>query len=198
MKQIDCTPKEAAIYDAVKTLLSKGVDIRDMKISEIAYTAGIGKGTVYEYFSSKEELLIKAIAYNIVKEIETVKEYVAKKDAFKEKFYAVFESVYKNKDRGCIMFNIVSKMPEEIFKNKMLSEKLGEQLLNRIKNFILEFVRIGVEQGVILENNDEEYIMLVAKACLGAYISYICHVKNDEDKHRAIDNTYKLFVKALN
>ena len=48
------------------------------------------------------------------------------------------------------------------------------------------------------ENNDEEYIMLVAKACLGAYISYICHVKNDEDKHRAIDNTYKLFVKALN
>lgn len=57
------SPKVLAMYEAVNELMEEGRDIYSMKISEITARAGIGKGTAYEYFSTKEELLGKAIFY---------------------------------------------------------------------------------------------------------------------------------------
>lgn len=54
----DCLKeKEAAIYGAALRLMAAGADLRDVKVQQIAEEAGIGKGTVYEYFSSKEKIL---------------------------------------------------------------------------------------------------------------------------------------------
>ena len=39
------------ILDALQTLLAKK-NIQDISVSEIAKTAGIGKGSIYYYFSS--------------------------------------------------------------------------------------------------------------------------------------------------
>jgi len=57
-------------------IIEKG--IHDLTISQIAQTAGIGKGTFYEYFKSKEELLFELVnllmsEYNIKKEIRLAK-----------------------------------------------------------------------------------------------------------------------------
>ena len=49
--------KKAAVFRAVLKLLRQGRPLGDLKVSEIAEAAGIGKGTVYEYFPSREELL---------------------------------------------------------------------------------------------------------------------------------------------
>ena len=47
--------KELAIYQGVLRLLQEGADIHALKASDIAEAAGLGKGTLYNYFSSKEE-----------------------------------------------------------------------------------------------------------------------------------------------
>ena len=49
--------KKAAVFRAVLHLLRQGRPLGDLKVSEIAEAAGIGKGTVYEYFASKDEIL---------------------------------------------------------------------------------------------------------------------------------------------
>ena len=46
--------KELAIYQGVLRLLEQGADIHALKASDIAAAAGLGKGTLYNYFSSKE------------------------------------------------------------------------------------------------------------------------------------------------
>lgn len=46
--------KKAAVFRAVLKLLRQGRPLGDLKVSEIAEAAGIGKGTVYEYFPSRE------------------------------------------------------------------------------------------------------------------------------------------------
>ena len=46
--------KKAAVFRAVLHLLRQGRPLGDLKVSEIAEAAGIGKGTVYEYFPSRE------------------------------------------------------------------------------------------------------------------------------------------------
>ena len=56
-------PKEKAIYQAVLALFEEGADLNSLTVSEITKRAGIGKGTAYEYFSDKEEMIAKALFY---------------------------------------------------------------------------------------------------------------------------------------
>ena len=51
------TLREHALYAAALRLIEQGCDPKAMKVQQIAEAAGIGKGTVYEYFSSKNEIL---------------------------------------------------------------------------------------------------------------------------------------------
>ena len=55
--------KVLAIYEAVSALIAEGRDMADLKVSDITRRAGIGKGTAYGYFSSKEEMVGRAIIY---------------------------------------------------------------------------------------------------------------------------------------
>lgn len=58
---MDKTKDILILEAAINQFKSKG--FAAVRIADIAKEAGIGKGTVYEYFSSKEELLLKACSY---------------------------------------------------------------------------------------------------------------------------------------
>lgn len=45
------------IFQGVLSLAQQGVPLYEVKVQAIATAAGLGKGTLYEYFSSKEEIL---------------------------------------------------------------------------------------------------------------------------------------------
>ncbi|MCM1145944.1 MAG: TetR/AcrR family transcriptional regulator [Clostridium sp.] len=64
MAENEYLPKEKAIYQAVVELFEEGADLNSLTVSEITKRAGIGKGTAYEYFSDKEEMIAKALFYN--------------------------------------------------------------------------------------------------------------------------------------
>lgn len=53
--------KETALYEAVFRLLARGEKMYSVTVQQIAEEAGIGKGTVYEYFTSREEIISKAM-----------------------------------------------------------------------------------------------------------------------------------------
>lgn len=63
MKNKEFSPKEKAIYRAVIDLFREGADLNSLTVAEITGKAGIGKGTAYEYFSDKEEMIAKAVFY---------------------------------------------------------------------------------------------------------------------------------------
>lgn len=54
--------KKEAIYNAVCTLWQREQSLDALTVQRIAQEAGIGKGTVYEYFTSREEILAQTIA----------------------------------------------------------------------------------------------------------------------------------------
>lgn len=49
--------RKAKVYEAALALTAQGISPASVTIQQLADAAGIGKGTVYEYFSSKEEIL---------------------------------------------------------------------------------------------------------------------------------------------
>ena len=64
MNKEEYLPKEKAVYRAGIELFEEGADINNLTVAEITGRAGIGKGTAYEYFSGKEEMIAKAFFYN--------------------------------------------------------------------------------------------------------------------------------------
>ena len=53
--------KMRLMFEAVSELIRQQRDISTIKVQDITTEAGIGKGTAYEYFSSKEEIIGKYI-----------------------------------------------------------------------------------------------------------------------------------------
>ncbi|MFQ6615076.1 MAG: TetR/AcrR family transcriptional regulator, partial [Fidelibacterota bacterium] len=64
---------EKIIRAAIQVFAEKGLE--KGKIADIARTAGIGKGTVYEYFSSKDEIfdaIEQFVIEDMLQDIETI------------------------------------------------------------------------------------------------------------------------------
>lgn len=84
--------KELALFRAVIELIEEDVDIHSIKVSDITSRAGIGKGTAYEYFSSKEEMVAKAIIWSGEKLFQKIMDVLRKTESLKEQIKAVLDS----------------------------------------------------------------------------------------------------------
>ena len=65
--------KRDQILDAFRTLL-ENENIQNISVSSIARQAGIGKGSIYYYFSSKDEILDALIKRTYAGALELAKE----------------------------------------------------------------------------------------------------------------------------
>jgi AcrR family transcriptional regulator len=83
--RVDKEQKRREIAISCMDLINQ-LGIRKLTVSEAAKTAGIGKGTIYEYFENKDDIVFEIININIenyhneflenIKDIKTIKEKV--------------------------------------------------------------------------------------------------------------------------
>ncbi|MFT7823808.1 MAG: TetR/AcrR family transcriptional regulator [Sulfurimonas sp.] len=73
-------------------LLEHGIN--RLTISQIAKVAGIGKGTVYEYFQNKEDIVFEIITLFIAEHEEEFYQKVTQADSTKEKIYHFLNLLY--------------------------------------------------------------------------------------------------------
>lgn len=91
----DLNPRryELIILTAIEEFSRIGYD--DAHIDTIAIKAGIGKGTIYNYFSGKRELLEETIKYIAQEQTDFIKNAVSKPADFEGKIKAYFISGFK-------------------------------------------------------------------------------------------------------
>ena len=87
--------KEMLMYKAVIEMVQENYDINSIKVSDITSRAGIGKGTAYEYFGSKEEIIVKALFYDTYVHILNVEKLMKSDKKFKEKYYLLMDLAFK-------------------------------------------------------------------------------------------------------
>jgi len=102
---VDKVQKKKDIALACKKLIIQK-SIKDITIAEAAKTAGVGKGTIYEYFSNKDEIVFEIVnilmyEYNLLKE-KRLEEASTAKEKIKIFFYIFYtkededlRSIYK-------------------------------------------------------------------------------------------------------
>jgi AcrR family transcriptional regulator len=72
--------------------------IKNITISQIAQTAGVGKGTVYEYFSNKEDIVFEIISSFIEEYDDRLREVAQSDISTKEKLLSFYFLFTKDED----------------------------------------------------------------------------------------------------
>lgn len=119
------TDKKADIFNSAREIFySKG--FKDTNISDIAKKAGIGVGTFYNYFSSKEQLFIEVY----FKESEDQKN-------------RLLDSMNWNGDPVTLVSNMVIQNANEMNSNLILKEWYNKELFSKLEQSFYE--RGGIE-----------------------------------------------------
>jgi TetR/AcrR family fatty acid metabolism transcriptional regulator len=158
--------RKAIIEAGLKVFSQKG--FHDARMEEIAVAAGIGKGTIYEYFSSKSHLFqeIMSVSVNSYYESLAIKDLNAV--PFKERIQILLTGhlrfCIENKDLTRIVFWDVEIMDEELkeWGNKIRKEK---QLLMK------ELINQGIASGELRKLDAQllTYLIMRLRILLGAH-----------------------------
>jgi AcrR family transcriptional regulator len=103
-KIADPPEKMRLMYEAVSELIREHRELSTIKVSEITAKAGIGKGTAYEYFSSKEELISHALMYEYSNKIQKLAVAAFMPKHFRERCCRVMDWIRDNKEYN-LMFS---------------------------------------------------------------------------------------------
>lgn len=140
MNSRDVSEKEKAIYIAIVELMQEGADLNRLTVSEITGRAGIGKGTAYEYFSDKEEMIAKALFYYASELCALLYQLIDKEKTLYDKMNRVFlEMEQRLTETDCIL-RIVHIMYERFGIGKRfreLEKQEGMLLIEEIQKHIL-------------------------------------------------------------
>lgn len=135
----------------------KAGDINTLKVADITGRAGIGKGTAYEYFSSKEEIISSAILYYVKVCFEKLQVISTDNRTFQQKINEVMDFIDEHvKEKQGVFFLIKMVLESyEIPKNlKDEYERMKHQCCDKEKNEIIDcIVEEGVREGLIREKN---------------------------------------------
>ena len=138
--------KQDQILDALQALLEDR-KIQNISVSEIAQTAGIGKGSIYYYFPSKDSILDALVERNYEKPLETAKN-LARQTGISPftRMAMIFQacrsssSAFRAQDDSN-----TSDAKEDAF----IRQKYMKHLISEMKPVLTEIIRQGIEQGQI-------------------------------------------------
>lgn len=195
------TDKELAIFNGVIDLIKRGANIYSVTVSEIAKASGVGKGTIYEYFRTKEEVISKAILYNMKREVEHAIERVEQKKSFKDRYYEALEIIVENFDNKFSTINLLLSTGNfnELYEYMIDEKQLIAAYTSKIESIIDRLLLMGYEEGIIAIEESQYYKRMVIISSIAGFINYINNRERylDIDTQKAMDLCYKMVIKAL-
>ena len=154
-------PKVNQMYEAVMQLLEEGADVADIRVSTITERAGIGKGTAYEYFDTKEEIVACAIVYHIQRLFSWLEEKLEAQRDFRAQVTFLLDTVeQKNRCKeGFLRF--VHMMTSNSGFDRMVREKMNEEAFAPYlpANIFGKILGQGVERGELRKDLPMEYMI---------------------------------------
>lgn len=202
MKDSVYSPKEILVFQGFSKLIEEGISINNIRVSDIAKAAGIGKGTVYEYFKSKEEVIAKSIFYEMQIEFISILQKSDQAKGFKEKCYVGFHEVMNlmTKKQAYFQLLLTSKEIHEVF-NCINGEKDN---IKEFRDFVLNImeptINLGIQENIIDSNLDKKYIQSVfISVCSGlsTMIHFNLEELTKEDMEDYKNMAYTMLVKSL-
>ena len=170
-----CGDKRLRIIEAAVIVFSRK-GFHRAKVEEIAEVAGVGKGTVYEYFKSKKELFLEMVLYIHQKYEAIVRQKLLGVTTFRQKLQEFFrvsmDFLRRHKEMALIL--LVDHPPVDEDANLLILRKKLQQVMK-----VSKMVEEAVEREEIRPVNAKA----VAQIILGSLAMVGSQVIFDEEEN---------------
>lgn len=196
--QKDPAKAEAIVRAAISVFARDGLE--KGKIADIATEAGIGKGTVYEYFSSKDEIF-HAIVETLMGDLNDASDklysmQLSPSDKLRTLMRMNTELVFEMGDTVLIMTEIWAQGARAIKQGKHISSSQLPDMYGKMKALVVNILKAGVMAGEFREMNYDG----VATVCLAFIDGFIFQSLLNEDRtafDQALIEGIQSFMKGL-
>lgn len=172
-------PKVRQLYMAVMQLFEEGTEIGNIRVSTITEMAGIGKGTAYEYFDTKEEMVACALVYQMQYIFDWLANVLEEKKSFKEQLDFILDEMEKHEERRYCFLRFVHMMTDHSEFSRMVREKVTREEFRPYLpiNVFGRMLKQGVERGELRDDLPMDYLIY----CFFSHIvSYMLAVTTEE------------------
>ena len=142
--------KAKLILDAMKTLLGRDQGT-SCSVSDIARTAGIGKGSIYYYFKSKDEIFDALVEREYDQIIEKCRVLMNNSTADAcQKLALLFQSYRSSADMLAMNHYLHQQQ------NAAIHQKSLAKILSALSPIVADIIRQGVEEKIFCCNKPQE------------------------------------------
>jgi AcrR family transcriptional regulator len=167
--------RELILDTALDLFVQKGY--LDTKIIDIANAAGIGKGTIYEYFSSKEELFAELLQTHVLEPYSGMEEEITSGNvpcSEQIKRYILFDT------RMAKRFGNGKNFIDQLFDESLMSQcpdlkKILRRLMHYRLSTLSSIIERGIERGEFAPVDSRSAAFSIMGA-IAAFISYRCEL----------------------
>ena len=169
-KNTNIKDRRAMILDAaLRTFVQRGYP--ETKVAEIASEAGVAEGTLYNYFPSKEDLLLALFDEKWGRIIDDIKKKLTRVDNPNDQLKVIFSSVVKmfKKNRHLAELFMIDIKQSSIFLNNYTINRIGEVI-----DIIEEILKEGKRKGIYRKDLDTRVTkMIIFGAAQGILLSWV-------------------------
>lgn len=179
--------KENAVYEAVISLLEEGGDVNNLTVAEITKKAGIGKGTAYEYFSDKEEMIAKALFYNAEVFCKQIHKGLDKEKNLYGKVNYILLKMEQHVPKANCIFRFIYMMTDNSTISRRMKELVEEVLATKISaiNIIKKVLEDEFQNRETPSDEKMEYLVLSIYSKILCYAMFLNRDKYAQEEERA-------------
>lgn len=192
--------KKERILDQVLALLSQSDTEEPLTISNVARAMDIGKSTLYEYFTSKDEMIKEAMGMLLMKNREALlndKELreCSFEEAFKNHMRRSLDLARSNElIRNFAHHPEVTKLPDEVKHTMMETIRVHNTHLERS---LLDMFEKGEREGVLKGPLAPERFHTIEALILGLHAAFSWQIEKWDMEHQ-IDDLYHSLILIYN
>ena len=183
LEQFINPPKKARLmFEAVIGYVHEKIDPGSLTVQDITARAGVGKGTAYEYFSSKEELIALALFFDYGLRILELQELLEKKKNFEERMLGLLDWLHDNKSYHMTFVKMIQISAGDEGVCQMLQTRIPQDVFDGMHSYLMEegdaLMEEGYEQGYFAETDKVKRRLALA----GMVVNLVLTLHGDEKK----------------
>lgn len=189
MPKKDYSPKEIAVFEGLFQLAASGKSFSGIKVQDIATAAGIGKGTVYEYFTSKEEILSSAILFALDQLLNWIEDILSEQLPFRQTLEQFSDRLEMDqRDMVGSLAMLIASMPQEQ-RNEVRTWSKAKmfRLVSRLRQVSAQLFATGRRNGEIDPQLDDDFCSYVVLSALVGHT--VSNIPAHEDGHCLCDKS---------
>lgn len=178
----DVPSKVLRMYDAVIRLIEEGEDASGIRVSTITDRAGIGKGTAYDYFDTKEDIVACAVVFHIRRIFNLLEQELQKQETFEKQLSWLLEEMGRESNRKYCFIRMVHILTDNSDFSRQVRQKMMSKSFKRYHpvNVFGRILQQGVDRGELRGDLPIEFMVYTIFSGL---LTYMLSISTEECFH---------------